>query len=256
LKKNKTFSPSFSLYIFKNTSKLRREKMKILKTFYLVLITLVVVGGCNLSVNKSIYIKDGETVHSGPKTVNGSIYIGNNCTIKGSCNTVNGRIKVGANCKVRSLKTVNSGIKVGKDSIVDGDIGTVNGSVSCAERVKVDGEIATINGGVTCNTGVKVGGVITNINGHITLYNTIVKDDVKTYTGDITLKDKSVVEGDIVIRRSRGSRKHRTLEIRIENRSIVKGDVIVRDDDLEVTVYLSGGGKVEGKIQDAKVIKE
>lgn len=163
---------------------------------------------------------------------------------------------MGSNCEVRSLKTVNSGVKVGKDSIVDGDIGTVNGSVSCAEGVKVDGEIATINGPVTCDSGVKVGGEITNINGHITLHNTIVKDDVKTYTGDITLEDKSVVEGDIVIRRNRGSRKHRTLKIRIANGSIVKGDVIVRDDDLEVTVYLSGGGKVEGKIHDAEVVKK
>jgi len=224
---------------------------------YLIIITGLTLSGCNMSVNKSISIDDGETVNIGPKTVNGSIRIGNNCVIKGGSRTVNGSIRVGRNCKVKSLKTVNCGITVGKDTVVDGEIGTVNGSISCDEGVRVMDNISTINGSINCDPGVKVDGDLSNINGKVYLKNTIVNDDIRTYTGNITLLDKSMVEGDIIIKRSRSfTRRFRTLKIKISEGSVVKGDIIVKDRDLKVKVFLIQGGKVEGRIKNAEVVEE
>jgi cytoskeletal protein CcmA (bactofilin family) len=84
-----------------------------------------------------------------------------------------------------------------------------------------------------------------------------VKGDITTHTGDIILQDKSIVGGDITIKRSHNrKRRHRTLDIKISDGSVVKGDIIVKDDDLKVKVFLSGGGKVEGTIANAEVVNQ
>lgn len=223
----------------------------------LFLVVILFIPGCNLSVNRSIYIDDGETVNSSQRTVNGSIIIGSDCKVRGSCATVNGRIKVGSNSEVRGLKTVNMGITVGDNSYVDGSVATVNGSINCKAGVRVDGDTSTINGSIKCDTGVKVNGEASTINGKIDLKKATIKEDVKTHNGNITLTDGSIVYGDIIIRKSRSFfRRLRRLKIRIAEDSVVKGDIIVKDDDLEVKVYLSSGGKVIGRIRNAEVIKE
>jgi DUF4097 and DUF4098 domain-containing protein YvlB len=229
--------------------------MKISKILFVIIIAFTFTLACNMSINKSITVRDGETLQSGPKTVNGNISIGNDCVIRGSASTVNGGITVGSNCEVRSLKTVNSGIRVGEKTTVDGDIGTVNGSITCKENVNVNGEIGTVNGSINLYGGVVVDGDAGNINGDIELNNAVVKDDLKTHTGNITLDNKSTVHGDIIIGRSTRTRRN-VLEIRITGDSLLKGDVIVKDDDLKVKVYLSKGGKIEGKVRNADLIEE
>lgn len=223
----------------------------------IVLAVLLVTPGCNISVNKSIYIDDGETVKNAQSTVNGSIYIGSDCKVKGSCNTVNGKIKVGSNSEVRGLKTVNMGITIGENSYVDGNASTVNGSINCKAGVKIDGDASTINGSIKCDSGAKINGDATTVNGKIELKKTVVKEDIRTHNGNITLMNESIVYGDIVIRRSHNiTRRHRRLKIRIAEGSVVKGDIINKDDDIDVEVYLTGGGKVIGKIRGAELIKE
>ena len=230
------------------------------KYLYFVVFSLaafLVMPGCNVSVNKSIHIDDGETVDNSQSTVNGSIYIGSDCKVKGSCNTVNGKIKVGSNSEVRSLKTVNMGITIGEDSYVDGNASTVNGSINCKAGVKIDGSATTVNGSIKCDSGAKINGDATTVNGKIELKKTVVKEDIRTHNGDITLMNESIVYGDIVIRRSHNiTRRHRRLKISIAEGSIVKGDIINKDDDIDVKVYLTGGGKVIGKIRGAELIKE
>jgi hypothetical protein len=84
-----------------------------------------------------------------------------------------------------------------------------------------------------------------------------VRNDIRTYTGDITLLDKSIVKGDIIIKRSRSfTRRFRTLKIKISEGSLVKGDIDVKDRDLRVKVYFIQGGKVEGRVKNAKVVEE
>ncbi|MCK5058552.1 MAG: hypothetical protein KAT34_17995 [Candidatus Aminicenantes bacterium] len=233
---------------------MRRKRLSLLVLF---LATMLILPGCNISVNKSIYIDDGETVNHGQRTVNGSIYIGSNCKVKGSCSTVNGKIKVGGNSEVRALKTVNMGITIGENSYVDGDVSTVNGSILCRAGVKIDGDASTINGGVTCETGVKINGDASTINGKIDLKKTVVKEDIKTHNGNITLTEGSIVYGDIIVKRSTNfTRRLRRLKIRIADGSVVKGDIINRDKDMDVKVYLSNGGSVMGRVERAEVIKE
>jgi hypothetical protein len=222
--------------------------------FIIIMITLV-LSGCNMSVNKSSHFQDGETVDYGPKSVNGSITVGNKCIVKGSCSTVNGSIDVGFDCEMKGLKTVNSGISVGKNTVIDGDIKTVNGSIECSEKVKVEGEVSCINGSIDCDSGVFVRGKISNINGDIDLINTIVKEDISTHNGNISLSQNSLVEGDIIIKDSHNSRRHR-LTITLSGNSTVKGDIIVKNEDVDVTVYLSKGCKIEGKVEGAAVVEK
>lgn len=232
-------------------------KTKRILTITLSVLLLTFLWGCNLSVNKSVHVRDGETLDHGASSVNGSIIIGSNCRVRGGSSTVNGGIRVGKNSEVGSLKTVNSGIRVGEDSYVDGSVGTVNGRVKLNAGARVDGEVTTVNGSITCEPGVKIAGKATTVNGKINLAQTEVKEDIKTHNGHITLVDKSVVHGDIVIGKTHGfSSRTRRLDIRIEGDSLVKGDIIVKDDRRKVTVYLSGGGKVEGKIRNAEVVKD
>ena len=212
-----------------------------MNTFRLIcclVIFTIILSSCNVSVNRSIHIDDGETVRRSLNSVNGSINIGKDCVIKGGCRSVNGRIEIGSNSKVEDLNTVNNRISVGKDVNVKGDIYSVNGSVRCRPRVEVKGDVGTVNGSID-------------------LEKTKVFYDISTYNGDITLTDNSLVEGDVFIKDNKGrSNRDRPLKVSVEGGSIVEGDIIVKDDDIEVIVSLTGGGKVLGKINGAEVVKE
>ena len=203
-----------------------------------LLLSCIITLECNVNVNKTISISDGETVRGSQNTVNGSIIIGTGCEVRGDCRSVNGRIEIGKNSQVKDLQTVNGGISVGSKAIVIGDIESVNGTVKCESDVSIEGEISTVNG-------------------MIEIESTEVIKNIHTYNGNITLKEKSKVQGDIVIQKNRGDSDFRgPLIIKIINGSVVDGDIIVEEEDIEVQVYLSGGGKVNGTIENAKVIKE
>jgi DUF4097 and DUF4098 domain-containing protein YvlB len=232
-------------------------KLRVIIIILFILSLGSIFTGCIEGVNKSVRVGEGETSHRGRSTVNGSVYIGDNAKVLGNCSTVNGKIQVGENCQVRSLSTVNRGVTIGSDTEVDGKISTVNGSVTCEESVQVDGNISTVNGSITCRRGVRVDGKLSNVNGDIKLTKTVIKDDIHTHTGDLVLADHSIVEGDIIILRSRNvSIKHREITIHISGESVVKGDIINRDEKLDVKIILMDGGTVEGKVEDAEVIKK
>lgn len=208
------------------------------KSFWLIFgLALVLFNGCDVSVNRSIYVHDGE--HSGGQTsVNGSIHVGSRCQVDGNCQTVNGSIQVGDDSQVS-------------------DLDTVNGRISIAARVVVDGNAKTVNGSITCGSGSKIHGRLTTVNGRIELKNTEVDEEISTVNGDILLLAKSLVRGDIIITGSHGHFfDHRRLEIRISDGSRVEGGIIVRDPDVEVKVYLSTDSIVKGEIKNAQVIKE
>lgn len=204
--------------------------------FFLIL-SFILFYGCDMSVNRSIYVRDGE--HSGGQTsVNGSIHVGSRCQIDGNCRTVNGSIQVGDESQVR-------------------DLNTVNGRISIAAGVNVDGNAKTVNGSIACGSGSKIHGRLTTVNGRIELKNTEVDEEVSTVNGDILLLAKSLVHGDIVIKGSHGNLfDHQHLEIRISDGSRVEGGIIVRDSDAEVKVYLSKDSLVNGEIKNAQVIRE
>ena len=211
--------------------------MKVIKYLSVSILVLLFISGCNFRLNKSYRISDGRTT-GGKNTINGHITIGSDCYIKGSCRSVNGSIKIGSLSKVRSLQTVNGGIDLYRD-------------------VEVKGDLESVNGGITCDNGVKVFGSVNTINGRIDLSETTVDFNVSTYNGDILLMQRSIVRGDIIIKRNRGkSRRWRELKIEISGDSRLEGDIIIKDRDIDVIVYLSRGGKVLGHIDSrAEVIR-
>jgi hypothetical protein len=211
--------------------------MKTKLLFVLLLLSFLFIYGCDVSVNRSVYVHDGE--HSGGhSSVNGSIHVGSRCRVDGNCRTVNGSIQVGEDSQVHGLDTVN-------------------GRISIAARVEVDGNAKTVNGSITCDSGSKIHGRLSTVNGRIELKNSEIDEEVSTVNGNILLLEKSLVRGDIVIKGSHGHLfDHQHLEIRISEGSQVEGGIFVRDSDVEVKVYLSKDSSVKGEIKNAQVIKE
>ena len=212
-----------------------------MKRFFLflsIVLLLLLVFGCNAKVNKSIYIEDGDKVRGNQMSVNGSVTIGSDCEVKGSCKSVNGSVTVGDNSKVRGLQSVNGSVRVGENS-------------------KVHGSIQSVNGGIVCESGVMIRGDISSVNGNLELTNTRVRDDLSTYNGNIRLSAHSVIGGDIKVKEGKGNNdRKRKVRIDVGDGSVVEGDVRVRGKNIQVTVYLSGGGEVKGDIVNAKVVKE
>ena len=199
---------------------------------------LALFSACDVGVNKTIYVEDGETRRGGINSVNGGVIVGKDCTLMGSSRTVNGRIEIGAGSRVEDLMSVNGSIDVDENVEVSGDVETVNGNISCAAGVEIDGKVQSING-------------------RLRLSGATVHRELKTINGDITLEKQTTVKGDVVIegRRRGQSEKWNQISIRVVN-SVVEGDIIVEDEDANVRVYLSEGGKVLGKIEKAEIVEE
>jgi DUF4097 and DUF4098 domain-containing protein YvlB len=200
----------------------------------LIILSALILISCNLTINKSIRVKDGEVRNTGLNTVNGNIDVGRDCEIHGTCRAVNGSITIGARSTVQDLQTVNGRVDVEENGKVRGNIESVNGSVNCKSGTIVDEEISTVNGKIRLNN--------SNISGYL-----------KTINGDIFLENSTTVEGNIIVK---GEIKKGRVEIRINNNSTVKGDIIVDPDRHDVTVYLSSGGNVEGTITNAQIVNE
>jgi len=204
---------------------------------YVLLCVVLSAAGCNFSINKSIYVDDGDTRRGSLNTVNGSIMVGRDCVIRGECRSVNGRVEIGRDSKVEDVQAVNGELRIRNNVEVRGDAESVNGNITCYNGVEIKGSINTVNGDVDCE-------------------GTNVRRNITTYNGDITLLDKSIIRGDIIVKRTRERSDHRRrLDIEIAEESEVYGDIIVKDDDIEVRVYLSGDGRVHGRIEGAEVIK-
>ncbi|RMF61007.1 MAG: hypothetical protein D6743_14150 [Calditrichaeota bacterium] len=203
-----------------------------------VLGMLLALGlGCDVGVNKTIYVEDGETRTTSLNTVNGNIIIGRHCKVRGDCRAVNGSIEVGDDSEVRDLTTVNGHIDVG-------------------ENVRVDGAVETVNGGVECDAGAEVKGNVHTVNGRIRLVATTVRHDVKTVNGDMLFRDKTRVQGDVIVQgkvNDRGGPGRLVIEVRD---SVVEGDVVVKDPRRDVRVLLVEGGRVLGKVRNAEVVEE
>ena len=206
------------------------------KGFLVLLAGMVIVfAGCDVSVNKSIHIEDGKEVHRALSSVNGSIKIGSDCEVHGNAKTVNGSIRVGDGSKVEDLSTVNGRVEIGDNVSVDGSMSTVNGRIRAGKKSEIRKHVKTVNGSIT-------------------LLGTIVGRDVTTHNGDITLMDKAVVSGDIVVHKSNNfSSKTRRMVIKLSGGSVVEGDILVKDKKIDATVILDYGSEVKGEVHGAKV---
>ena len=209
--------------------------MKALRFFCPIMIGIILISGCNYSVNKSVTVKDGEILDEGRNVVNGHISIGSDAEVNGSCRSVNGFIRVGDRSKVEKLQVVNGGIDIGRDVLVRGNAETVNGTITCEPGVKIYGKAKTVNGSV------KIRG-------------TEIQNDIHVYNGNIDIREKSIIRGSIIVKRSKGgTRRRRRMTIEITDESVVEGDIIVEDKNVDARVILSQKGEVKGTIKGAEV---
>ncbi len=189
----------------------------------------------------NITIEDGKTCHDDMSILNGNIVVGANCKVTGKCSTVNGNIEIGTNSKVEELDTVNGNIVIGEKSVTAQDIRSINGSLKTGKGVEIKGDIRVINGSIQ-------------------LIDSIVKEDIRTYSADISLAGSTMIKGYILVTGDAVFFLHhhnnRTLTVEIKDDTVVKGCIIVKDPHAEVKVILSGNGKVEGEIIDAEVIQQ
>jgi DUF4097 and DUF4098 domain-containing protein YvlB len=207
-----------------------------------VLAVLVLFGvcGCDLSINRNLRIPDGKKSSEGAHSINGTISIGKGCDVRGSSGTINGAIVIGEGSSVRSLHSINGRIDVNAQVRIRGDIKTINGRVECAAGTDIKGDIETING-------------------RVSLDSTCVNGRIETYGGILELDHHTKVEKDIIIKSDK-SKKHRhssrALDIRLLNGSQVLGDILVKDPDRVVTVHLSNGARIGGRVENATVVNE
>ena len=193
------------------------------------LISLLTVA-CDVSVNRSLNVNDGETRSGGLTTVNGKIRIGNEAVVSGTARTVNGGVTVGSDSKVESLETVNGSIKIGTDTLANGSLETVNGSVTCERGAEVKGEISTINGAIK-------------------LTSTNVDQGLSTVNGDIRLSEGSTVNGSVKFTGKSGG-KVRDLKLTLSGGSVIKGDVVVKNSKVRLSIFLLEDSRIEGSIPD------
>ena len=88
--------------------------MNFAKSLGVLLVGVLVLGGCNVSVNSPIIVPDGESRSGSLTSVNGDLSIGEDCTIEGTSRSVNGSVKVGDRSAVEDLNAVNGSIRIGE----------------------------------------------------------------------------------------------------------------------------------------------
>ncbi len=213
------------------------------KTFAILAAFLLITTAADArsSANSSVRVAAGESLNEDVSSVNGSVTVGADADLQGDAETVNGSVQIEDGARTHNISSVNGGIRIGERVTVDGDIESVNGSLRVGEDSTVSGHVETVNGGID-------------------LSGVTIERSVRTVTGKIVLDRGTRIEGDIVVRESRGwngwGGRRQVQEIELRDGSIVTGDILVEDDERKVRVTLSGGSVVQGRIQGAEVVQE
>ncbi len=208
------------------------------------LILLMAVPAMGATINKSVKIGAGSE-SGGASSVNGSISVGEDAVVTGNLKTVNGTIRVDSGATIEKASTVNGGVRV-SDKVRCESLSTVNGSVKVGEGATVDGGLSAVNGRIVINSGSGVADDVTNVNGQIELTGAEVGGNIETVNGDITLKDQSVVKGNIVVEKNSGwgfgkTKSRRKPRIVIGPGSRVEGKI---DLEREVELFISETAEV------------
>ena len=206
------------------------------------------------SVSRDIILSAGEVSERGISTVSGDITIGKGARVKESTSTVSGDVEAAVKSQIQSVNTVSGDISIGKNATCT-SLETVSGDVTLYDGCQVKGTIETVSGDVKANGGCDIFEDISSVSGDIELDDVRLRGNITNVSGDISLYNGSVVEGDIII-----NRKYELLngpqsrvKIVIDMNSVVKGSIRVKEKDTNVVVYLSNGGKVRGEIINAEI---
>ena len=210
-----------------------------------LLFMLLAVPAMAATINKSVKIEAGAE-SGGASSVNGSISVGEDAVVTGNVKTVNGTIRVDQGASIEDASTVNGAVRLA-EGVKSGSLSTVNGSVKVGSSTAVDGEVSAVNGRITIEKGSNVSTGVSNVNGQIELEGAVVGGNLETVNGDVSLEDKSVVKGDLVVEKNSGwgwgKSKSRKPRIVVGPGSRVEGKIILKR---EVELFISETAEVGG----------
>ena len=231
------------------------KTLKPLLAFPLILALTLSARG-QTSVSRDIYIDAGEKVTRNVHSVSGDIVIGKRAKVHESVSTVSGDIEIGPKAEVGEVESVSGDIDVAKGAET-GSITSVSGDLHLYGSNRARGFLKTVSGDITAEGGSRIEGSIYTVSGDIELDDTKGLENIETVSGDIDLYNGTVIAGDIIIKRKKNINQlpMGRLEIVIDLNSVVKGSIKVLEEDTNVQVHLSNGGKVEGMVINAEVIK-
>lgn len=210
-----------------------------------LLFMLLAVPAMAATINKSVKIEAGAE-SGGASSVNGSISVGEDAVVTGNVKTVNGTIRVDQGASIEDASTVNGAVRLA-EGVKSGSLSTVNGSVKVGGSTAVDGEVSAVNGRITIEKGSNVSAGVSNVNGQIELEGAVVGGNLETVNGDVSLEDKSVVKGDLIVEKNSGwgwgKSKSRKPRIVVGPGSRVEGKIILKR---EVELFISETAEVGG----------
>ena len=226
-------------------------------TIVSILLSLSSIGNAQSSVSKDIHIAKGKKSSRNISTVSGDIFVGNGAMVRGNVSAVSGDISIGSKASVENIEVVSGDISIGKGAKAI-NLETVSGDIHLYEKSDVGGSIETVSGDIKCDSGSDVVKNIETVSGDVELDDARLRGFLKTVSGDISLFNGSMIDGDIIIDRKPDFVIYHDskLKIIIDMNSVVKGSILVKEPDSNVIVYLANGGKVQGEIVNAEVRKQ
>jgi DUF4097 and DUF4098 domain-containing protein YvlB len=191
------------------------------KHIFAATILASMMSGCIVHVSGS---NDGFEISK----VFGDIDVDESSSIK-NVSTVNGNIDIDNHSSAKNVETVNGGIDIG-DYVTVRSAETVNGDIEAGNNLTSERSLSTVNGDIEVEEDSSVGEDVETVNGDIDLNNVKVGNNVMTNNGDVTLRSGTVVEGDVIFRRSNsrwGKKRRHEPTLTIEENVKVKGRIIL-----------------------------
>lgn len=175
-------------------------------------------------------------------TVNGSIRVESKATAR-DVETVNGSITMDTDSKAEDIGTVNGKIIL-RNGVNARSVETVNGAIVGVSNIRVLHGVEAVNGSIEIGAHSTINRNVETVNGGITLLTTSVLGHVETVNGNILIGDKTVIGGDLSVRKPTGWGinwgKPRTPRIILGPNSVVKGNLVF---EREVELYVHESAK-------------
>lgn len=219
-----------------------------IKVLHLTLLAVLLFTGCG-AVNRNIVVEDGQVVDGDVSNVNGSISIGRECRITGNVRNVNGRISVGPESQAGAIRNTNGAIALDQGASVE-RITSTNGAIDLGENVRVAGNVENTNGRIVTASGTRIGGTVESLNGRIQMVGSQAAG-LSTSNGGVELLDGTRIDGELHVRRTRGTVASGASRIIIGPDVVVTGPVRI---EREVELYIHESATT-GEISGADPIR-
>ncbi len=223
------------------------------KIIVLILATTFSLSACGGFMGSKNVAANTDAPNKDYDTVNGSITVGSDSHV-GDLSTVNGSVKVASNSKVGEASTVNGSV-VFAGSVSAKSAETVNGSIKLGENCEVIENVETVNGSIVAGSGCNIGGNFESVNGKLKATNANIEGGIETVNGNIYLLDGTVVDDDIVIKKSKsffGSGNKKAPKVVLGKNVVVNGDL---DFQRKVKLYLHDSADIDDReVDNAEII--